>query len=246
MVKPIIKIQNMSKSYELGGETVKALQDVCLTIDKGDFISIIGPSGSGKSTFMNMIGCLDKPDTGEYLLDGKEVEKMKDNELAAIRNIKIGFIFQNFNLLAKLTALENVELPLVYRGVSVKERKEAAVACLDRVGLGDRMNHLPNQLSGGQQQRVAIARALAGNPPVLLADEPTGALDSKTSKEVLQMLKDLNEKGQTIILITHDMEVAKEATRVVRIQDGQLFESGGDWIELERIDEDGHTLYQNQ
>ncbi|PJN92000.1 ABC transporter ATP-binding protein, partial [Bacillus sp. mrc49] len=215
------------KSYELGGETVKALQDVCLTIDKGDFISIIGPSGSGKSTFMNMIGCLDKPDTGEYLLDGKEVEKMKDNELAAIRNIKIGFIFQNFNLLAKLTALENVELPLVYRGVSVKERKEAAVSCLDRVGLGDRMNHLPNQLSGGQQQRVAIARAVAGNPPVLLADEPTGALDSKTSKEVLQMLKDLNEKGQTIILITHDMEVAKEATRVVRIQDGQLFESGG-------------------
>ncbi|MGE6377328.1 ABC transporter ATP-binding protein [Peribacillus muralis] len=246
MAKPIIRIKNMSKSYELGGETVTALQDVCLTIDKGDFISIIGPSGSGKSTFMNMIGCLDKPDTGEYLLDEKEVEKMKDNELAAIRNIKIGFIFQNFNLLAKLTALENVELPLVYRGVSVKERKEVAVACLGRVGLGDRMNHLPNQLSGGQQQRVAIARALAGNPSVLLADEPTGALDSRTSTEVLQMLKDLNEKGQTIILITHDLEVAKEATRVVRIQDGQLFENGGDWIELERIDEDGHTLYQNQ
>ncbi|WP_285768037.1 ABC transporter ATP-binding protein [Peribacillus sp. SI8-4] len=246
MAKPIINIQNMSKSYELGGETVKALQDVCLIVNKGDFISIIGPSGSGKSTFMNMIGCLDKPDTGKYLLDEKEVEKMKDNELAAIRNIKIGFIFQNFNLLAKLTALENVELPLVYRGVGVKERREAAVACLDRVGLGDRMNHLPNQLSGGQQQRVAIARALAGNPPVLLADEPTGALDSKTSKEVLQMLKGLHENGQTIILITHDLEVAKEATRVARIQDGQLFENGGDWIEPERIDEDGLTLYQNQ
>ncbi|MED3761391.1 ABC transporter ATP-binding protein [Peribacillus frigoritolerans] len=246
MAKPIIKIKNMSKSYELGGETVKALQDVCLTIDKGDFISIIGPSGSGKSTFMNMIGCLDKPDIGEYLLDGKEVEKMKDNELAAIRNIKIGFIFQNFNLLGKLTALENVELPLVYRGASVKERREVANACLDMVGLGDRKNHLPTQLSGGQQQRVAIARALAGNPPVLLADEPTGGLDSKTSKEVLQMLKELNGKGQTIILITHDLEVAKEATRVVRIQDGQLFENGGDWIEPERINEDGYTQYQNQ
>ncbi|MDM5210011.1 ABC transporter ATP-binding protein [Peribacillus sp. NJ4] len=246
MANPIIKINNMSKSYELGGETVKALQDVCLTIDKGDFISIIGPSGSGKSTFMNMIGCLDKPDIGEYLLDGKEVEKMKDNELAAIRNIKIGFIFQNFNLLAKLTALENVELPLVYRGASLKERREVANACLDMVGLSDRKNHLPTQLSGGQQQRVAVARALAGNPPVLLADEPTGALDSKTSKEVLQMLKELNEKGQTIILITHDLEVAKEATRVVRIQDGQLFENGGDWIEPERINEDGYTQYQNQ
>lgn len=195
---------------------------------------------------MNMIGCLDKPDTGEFLLDGKEVEKMKDNELAAIRNIKIGFIFQNFNLLAKLTALENVELPLVYRGASVKERREVSNACLDMVGLSDRKNHLPAQLSGGQQQRVAIARALAGNPPVLLADEPTGALDSKTSKEVLQMLKDLNEKGQTIILITHDLEVAKEATRVVRIQDGQLFENGGDWIEPGRINEDGYTQYQIQ
>ncbi|MFD6439110.1 ABC transporter ATP-binding protein [Peribacillus sp. NPDC060186] len=246
MTTPIIEIKNMSKSYELGGETVNALQEVCLTINKGDFVSIIGPSGSGKSTFMNMIGCLDKPDTGEYLLDGKEVEKMKDNELAAIRNIKIGFIFQNFNLLAKLTALENVELPLVYRGVSVKERKEVANACLEMVGLNDRMKHLPTQLSGGQQQRVAIARALAGNPPVLLADEPTGALDSKTSKEVLQMLKNLNEKGQTIILITHDLEVAKEATRVVRIHDGQLFENGGDWIEPERINEDGYTQYQNQ
>ncbi|MGE7765374.1 ABC transporter ATP-binding protein [Peribacillus sp. NPDC096540] len=246
MTTPIIEIKNMSKSYELGGETVKVLQEICLTINKGDFVSIIGPSGSGKSTFMNMIGCLDKPDTGEYLLDGKEVEKMKDNELAAIRNIKIGFIFQNFNLLAKLTALENVELPLVYRGVSVKERKEVANACLEMVGLNDRMKHLPTQLSGGQQQRVAIARALAGNPPVLLADEPTGALDSKTSKEVLQMLKNLNQKGQTIILITHDLEVAKEATRVVRINDGQLFENGGDWIESERINEDGYTQYQDQ
>lgn len=195
---------------------------------------------------MNMIGCLDKPDTGEFLLDGKEVEKMKDNELAAIRNIKIGFIFQNFNLLAKLTALGNVELPLVYRGASVKERREVSNACLDMVGLSDRKNHLPDQLSGGQQQRVAIARALTGNPPVLLADEPTGALDSKTSKEVLQILKDLNEKGQTIILITHDLEVAKEATRVVRIQDGQLFENGGDWIEPGRINEDGYTQYQIQ
>lgn len=246
MTKPIIEIKKMSKSYELGGEKVNALQDICLTVNKGDFVSIIGPSGSGKSTFMNMIGCLDKPDTGEYLLDGKEVEKMEDDELAAIRNIKIGFIFQNFNLLAKLTALENVELPLVYRGVSIKERRQVANDCLEKVGLSDRKNHLPTQLSGGQQQRVAIARALAGNPPVLLADEPTGALDSHTSKEVLQMLKALSKKGQTIVLITHDLEVAKEATRIVRIHDGRLFENGGDWIESERIDEDGYTQYQNQ
>lgn len=246
MNKPVIEINQMSKSYELGGETVKALQEVSLQINEGDFLSIIGPSGSGKSTFMNMIGCLDKPDSGEYLLDGKKVNKMKDHELAAIRNIKIGFIFQNFNLLNKLTSLENVELPLVYRGLSVKERREKAKNSLERVGLGERIHHMPTQLSGGQQQRVAIARALAGDPPVLLADEPTGALDSKTSKELLQMLKELNKRGQTIVIITHDLDVAKETNRIVRIHDGQLYENGGDWFEPSRIYQNGTQEYQEQ
>ncbi|QPA33037.1 ABC transporter ATP-binding protein [Anoxybacillus caldiproteolyticus] len=226
----MIQIENMTKTYTLGGEVVHALRGVSLQIEKGDFLAIIGPSGSGKSTFMNMIGCLDRPDSGSYILDGKEIEKMKDNELATIRNEKIGFVFQNFHLLAKLTALENVELPLLYRGVKVKERKKIAYECLEKVGLKDRAHHLPNQLSGGQQQRVAIARALVGSPPILLADEPTGALDSKTSKEIIQIMKQLNEQGHTIILITHDWEVANEAKRIVRIQDGQLFEERGDFV----------------
>lgn len=230
MAAPIIQIENMTKTYTLGGEVVHALRGVSLQIEKGDFLAIIGPSGSGKSTFMNMIGCLDRPDSGSYILDGKEIEKMTDNELAAIRNEKIGFVFQNFHLLAKLTALENVELPLLYRGVKAKERQKIAYECLEKVGLKDRAHHLPNQLSGGQQQRVAIARALVGNPPILLADEPTGALDSKTSKEIIQIMKQLNEQGHTIILITHDWEVANEAKRIVRIQDGQLFEERGDFV----------------
>ncbi|WP_368659512.1 ABC transporter ATP-binding protein [Metabacillus halosaccharovorans] len=246
MTKPIIEIKNMKKSYELGDEIVHALRDVSLQIYEGDFLSIIGPSGSGKSTFMNMLGCLDIPDSGEYLLDGKNVATIKDIELAMIRNVKIGFIFQHFNLLNKLTALENVELPLVYRGLGAKERREKVAACLDLVGLNGRYQHLPTQLSGGQQQRVAIARALAGNPSVLLADEPTGALDSKTSKEVLQLLKELNEKGHVIILITHDLEVAKQAKRVIRIHDGKVFENGGDWFEPARIDQDGVKEYQRQ
>jgi len=246
MAKPIIEIKNMTKSYELGGETVHALQEVSLQINEGDFISIIGPSGSGKSTFMNMIGCLDKPDSGEYLLDGKNVASMKDNELASIRNVKIGFIFQNFNLLNKLSAIENVELPLVYRGMGVKDRRETAYSSLEMVGLNGRQHHLPTQLSGGQQQRVAIARALAGKPSVLLADEPTGALDSKTSKEVLELLKELNKNGHIIILITHDLEVAREAKRIVRIHDGQLYENGGDWFELAGIHQDGPKEYQRQ
>ncbi|BDG48639.1 ABC transporter ATP-binding protein [Parageobacillus sp. KH3-4] len=230
MAAPIIQIENMTKTYTLGGEVVHALQGVSLQIEKGDFLAIIGPSGSGKSTFMNMIGCLDRPDSGSYILDGKEIEKMTDNELAAIRNEKIGFVFQNFHLLTKLTALENVELPLLYRGVKAKERQKIAYECLEKVGLKDRAHHLPNQLSGGQQQRVAIARALVGNPPILLADEPTGALDSKTSKEIIQIMKQLNEQGHTLILITHDWEVANEAKRIVRIQDGQLFEERGDFV----------------
>ncbi|WP_285880941.1 ABC transporter ATP-binding protein [Neobacillus mesonae] len=227
MDKPIIQINNMSKTYQLGGETVHALNNVSLEINKGEFLAIIGPSGSGKSTLMNMLGCLDHPDQGSYLLDGKEIGKMTDNQLAAIRNQKIGFIFQNFNLLSKLTALENVELPLIYAGASAGERHKRAMDSLNKVGLKERAGHLPAQLSGGQQQRVAIARALAGQPAILLADEPTGALDSKTSKEILKLMQQLNELGHTIILITHDLEIAKQAKRMVSIQDGELQENGG-------------------
>jgi putative ABC transport system ATP-binding protein len=230
MGKSIIQISNLKKTYKLGGETVHALNDVSIEIEKGEFLAIIGPSGSGKSTLMNMIGCLDRPQTGKYLLDGKDIGKMNDNQLAAIRNQKIGFIFQNFNLLTKLTAVENVELPLLYAGLSGKERRERALEGLAKVGLRERSGHLPSQLSGGQQQRVAIARALAGNPDILLADEPTGALDSKTSKDILQLMKQLNELGNTIILITHDLEIAKQAKRMVSIQDGQLLENGGELI----------------
>jgi putative ABC transport system ATP-binding protein len=230
MVATMIQISNLMKSYKLGGETVHALNSVSLDIKNGEFLAIIGPSGSGKSTLMNMIGCLDRPDSGQYFLDGKEIAKMNDNDLATIRNQKIGFIFQNFNLLTKLTALENVELPLIYSGVSAKERHLMALESLNKVGLADRAKHLPTQLSGGQQQRVAIARALVGNPSILLADEPTGALDSKTSTEILTVMKELNEMGHTIILITHDLNIAKQASRMVRIQDGQLFENEGELI----------------
>lgn len=227
MSTPIIQISNITKTYELGGETVHALNDVSLEIQKGEFLAIIGPSGSGKSTLMNMLGCLDRPESGTYLLDGNDIGKMNENKLAAIRNQKIGFIFQNFNLLTKLTAFENVELPLIYTGLPAAERRERALEGLNKVGLKERAGHLPTQLSGGQQQRVAIARALVGQPAILLADEPTGALDSKTSKEILQVMRELNEMGHTIILITHDLEIAKQARRMVSIQDGQLFENGG-------------------
>ncbi|MGG3562996.1 ABC transporter ATP-binding protein [Neobacillus rhizosphaerae] len=230
MGKPIIQIKDLMKTYKLGGETVHALNNVSIEIDKGEFLAIIGPSGSGKSTLMNMIGCLDRPQSGKYLLAGKDIGKMNDNQLATIRNQKIGFIFQNFNLLTKLTALENVELPLLYSGVPTKERREKALESLQKVGLKERSGHLPTQLSGGQQQRVAIARALVGNPAILLADEPTGALDSKTSKEILAIMKELNESGHTIILITHDLEIAKQAKRMVSIQDGQLQENGGELV----------------
>jgi putative ABC transport system ATP-binding protein len=230
MGKPIIQIKDLMKTYKLGGETVHALNNVSIEIDKGEFLAIIGPSGSGKSTLMNMIGCLDRPQSGTYLLAGKDIGKMNDNQLATIRNQKIGFIFQNFNLLTKLTALENVELPLLYSGVPTKERRERALYSLQKVGLKERSGHLPTQLSGGQQQRVAIARALVGNPAILLADEPTGALDSKTSKGILSIMKELNELGHTIILITHDLEIAKQAKRMVSIQDGHLQENGGELV----------------
>jgi putative ABC transport system ATP-binding protein len=223
-MEPLIQIEQMSHGYMMGGQRMPILQDISLTVHKGEFVAIIGPSGSGKSTLMNMIGCLDLSNSGDYILDGHNVRKLSDNRLARIRNEKIGFIFQSFNLLPKLSAVENVELPLIYRGLSHRERKMRAIQALEQVGLQERMHHRPNQLSGGQQQRVAIARALAGDPPLLLADEPTGALDTNTGREVMQMIKGLHAQGHTIILITHDLDIADQAKRVVRIQNGMLTE----------------------
>ncbi|MBQ4899265.1 ABC transporter ATP-binding protein [Paenibacillus sp. Marseille-P2973] len=208
----------------MAGELMPVLKDVSFQIHQGEFVAIIGPSGSGKSTLMNMLGCLDVANEGIYLLDGQDVKKLSDNKLAVIRNEKIGFIFQQFNLLPKLTAFENVELPLIYRNVPYKERKKAIEESLRLVGLADRMHHKPSELSGGQQQRVAIARAIAGNPPLLLADEPTGALDSKTGIEVMEKMKELNRLGHTIIIITHDLSIAEQAKRVISIQDGMIVE----------------------
>ena len=220
----MVDIHEARKSFTMGDEVIKAIDNIDFQVKKGEFVSIVGPSGSGKSTLMNTLGLLDVLDSGKYMLDGVDVNSLKDNELAKIRNKKIGFIFQNFNLLTKLTAIENVEVPLMYQGFKEKESKEIAKKYLKKVGLEGREKHLPSQLSGGQQQRVAIARALACNPEVILADEPTGALDSKTGKEVMENLQKLNESGQTIILITHDMNIAKTAKRVVKIADGKLSE----------------------
>lgn len=218
----MIQLTNVYKIYTMGENKVVALNGINLHIRAHEFVSIVGPSGSGKSTLMNMIGCLDVPTSGSYILDKQEISNLKDDKLAEIRNFKIGFIFQKFNLLQKLSALENVELPLVYQGVSSRESRERAIKCLEDVGLKDRMHHKPNELSGGQQQRVAIARALVTAPPVLLADEPTGALDSKTGIEVMGMLKELNEKGNTVVLITHDNSLAQRANRIIRIHDGEI------------------------
>ncbi|ASS67270.1 putative ABC transport system ATP-binding protein [Paenibacillus sp. RU4T] len=224
----LLSIRDVRKSYRMAGEEVQILNGVDLHIPRGDFVAIIGPSGSGKSTLMNMIGCLDTPTSGSYRLDGIEVKGLSDNRLAEVRNRKIGFIFQSFHLLPRLSAFENVELPLVYRGLAAKERKAAAETALAKVGLQDRMHHRPNQLSGGQMQRVAIARALAGEPPILLADEPTGALDTKTGADVLGLMEQLNSQGHTIVLITHDLDVAARAKRTVFMKDGLLSEERGD------------------
>jgi putative ABC transport system ATP-binding protein len=218
----LVEIQDISKIYNPGENEVRALDHISLTIQKGQFVAIIGQSGSGKSTLMNMIGCLDVPTEGTYILNGQNVSKLSDNELSDIRNQEIGFIFQGFNLIANLTAQENVELPLIYRGVPKKERHELSVAALKKVGLAHRMDHRPSEMSGGQQQRVAIARAIAQAPPVILADEPTGNLDSASSMEILDILKQLHAENRTVILITHDNDIAKQAKRVIRIKDGKI------------------------
>ena len=218
----LIEINHITKRYEMGDNVVMALQDVSLTIRKGEYLSIMGPSGSGKSTFMNILGCLDTPSTGEYKFRGIDVSHLNDDELSAMRNKEIGFVFQNFNLLPKLNAVQNVELPLAYAGVPVAERRDRAVQALERVKLADRMHHKPGELSGGQRQRVAIARALVTNPGILLADEPTGALDSKTGIEIMRLFDELYQEGNTIILITHEPEIANYAIRNIYIKDGTI------------------------
>ena len=226
MSQTLIDIRNEYKIYIMGTEQVYANDNINLKINVGEFVAIVGKSGSGKSTLMNIIGALDKPTSGKYYLNGKDTSTMTDDELADIRNKTIGFIFQQYNLLPKLNLLENVELPLLYAGVKQVDRRRRALESLGRVGLKEKYSQYPNQLSGGQQQRVSIARALAGNPSLLLADEPTGALDSKTSREVLNFLKQLNEEGNTIVMITHDNAIASEAKRVVRIHDGKIIFDG--------------------
>jgi putative ABC transport system ATP-binding protein len=219
---PIIETQNLWKTYVMGSEEIHALRGVDLSIEGGEYVAIMGPSGSGKSTLMNLIGCLDTPTKGSYLLNGKQVSQMNDNELARIRNEEIGFVFQTFNLLPRASALHNVELPLVYAGVPSKERQERAREALRKVELDNRMDHKPNELSGGQRQRVAIARALVNNPSILLADEPTGNLDTKTGVEIMNLFERLHDTGNTIVLVTHEADVAAHAHRVVHIRDGRV------------------------
>ena len=222
----ILKMDNIFKSYYMGEEELEVLHEVNLTVSSGEFLSILGPSGSGKSTMMNIIGCLDVPTSGSYVLSGNNTLELDEIELARVRNKEIGFVFQNFQLLPRMTALQNVELPLIYSGLPLGERKRRAKLILEKVGLGDKLRNLPNQLSGGQQQRVAIARALVTEPTILLADEPTGALDQKTGAQVMELFEELNRDGRTIIMITHDVHIAQHAKRVVSILDGYLTEGG--------------------
>ena len=218
------RLENLYKSYHPGPQEVRALDGVSLSVEAGEFVAIVGHSGSGKSTLMNMLGCLDTPTSGAYFLEGRDVSRLRDDELSEIRNVQIGFIFQGFNLIPGLDALENVELPLLYRGIGKSQRRQLAMDALRRVGLAERLHHRPAEMSGGQQQRVAIARAIAARPPLLLADEPTGNLDTRSGREVMDILWDLHAEGRTIILITHDEGIASSAQRIVRIQDGKVLE----------------------
>jgi putative ABC transport system ATP-binding protein len=222
MSTPIIHIEHIARTYEMGGETVHALRDVSLDIHPNEYVALMGPSGSGKSTLMNILGCLDTPSSGVYTFKGLDVNEMSDDDLAEIRNKEIGFVFQTFNLLPRATALKNIELPLIYSGVSSEERKERAIKSLEDVGLGDRMLHRPNELSGGQRQRVAVARALVTKPSIILADEPTGNLDTKTGIEIMKLFQDLWSKGNTVILVTHEEDIARHARRIIRIRDGKV------------------------
>ena len=219
---PIIRVERLTKEYQIGSETVRALQGIDLVIERNEYIAVMGPSGSGKSTFMNVIGCLDVPSTGRYWLNGQAVESLGEAELARIRNRELGFVFQSFNLLPRATALENVQLPLLYSGVRRAERRERAATMLQKVGLGERMDHRPNELSGGQRQRVAIARALVTHPALLLADEPTGALDTRTGEEIMALFGELQAQGQTVMLVTHEPEIAARAHRQVYLRDGKI------------------------
>jgi putative ABC transport system ATP-binding protein len=222
MAEPLIRVEDLVKVYKMGGQELRALDGVTLSIELGEFVAIMGSSGSGKSTLMNVIGCLDRPTSGRYFLNGEDVSRMSVNALAEIRNRQLGFVFQQFNLLSRTSALENVELPMIYAGISARERRKRAKEALERVGLGERLDHTPSQLSGGQQQRVAIARALVGRPKLILADEPTGALDSKTSVEVMHLMQELGKEGITIVLVTHEPDVAAYAARVVTFRDGKI------------------------
>ncbi|KXI33159.1 MULTISPECIES: ABC transporter ATP-binding protein [Bacillus] len=231
----MIQLSNVTKSYEVAHETFDVLSDMNLVIEKGEYMSIMGPSGSGKSTLMNIIGCLDRPTTGQYHFQGKELSAAKDQELAVIRNQSIGFVFQQFHLLPRLNARRNVELPMIYAGISQKERKERAELALEKVGLTDRMKHMPSELSGGQKQRVAIARAIVNKPQLILADEPTGALDSKTSMSIMEQFTQLNEEGTTIVLVTHEEEIAAYTNRTVVVRDGRLVEDR--WMQGDAMNE---------
>jgi putative ABC transport system ATP-binding protein len=218
----VIRVRDLERRYDMGGETIHALRGVSLDIRRNEYVAIMGPSGSGKSTMMNVLGCLDTPDGGEYWLNGQEVSRLSDDALARVRNKEIGFVFQTFNLLPRASALHNVELPLVYAGLKARERRQAAIEALERVGLGNRMHHRPNELSGGQRQRVAIARALVNRPSILLADEPTGNLDSTTSAEIMAVFSELHRLGQTVIMVTHEPDIAAFAERVIVLRDGRV------------------------
>lgn len=222
MSQPLIEMQELSKTYLMGDTKVHALRGVSLSIDSGEFVAIMGPSGSGKSTLMNMLGCLDRPDQGVWRLNGEEIGRLSDDQLATIRNHTVGFIFQNFNLLSRSSALKNVELPLLYRGLKQEQRRQLASEALNRVGLADRLHHKPKELSGGQQQRVAIARALVGDPKIILADEPTGNLDSRSGLEIMSILQDLNQQGRTLIMVTHDPAIGEQCHRIIRLLDGRV------------------------